>query len=88
VRKSSALRRLISSHIRNEDDDQIEQSIREVIQQGQYARGQITPYSKWFMAKNAGAGRCGLAQIQAARDVQGRDADVLSLSGEHYGSLI
>jgi len=78
---------LISSHIRNEDDDKIEQSVAEVIQQGQYARVNIT-HIKVVYGKTRAQGDAVLAQIQAARD-DGMTvtADVYPYLAS-YGSLI
>ena len=57
---------LISSHIRNEDDDQVHASIQELIDQGQYARVNVS-HIKVVYGKTREQGEAVLRQIREAR---------------------
>ncbi|WP_017932103.1 N-acyl-D-amino-acid deacylase family protein [Robiginitomaculum antarcticum] len=78
---------LISSHIRNEDDDKVAQSVAEVIQQARFARVNIT-HIKVVYGKTKEQGEAVMQQIREARN---RDmtvtADVYPYLAS-YGSLI
>ena len=58
---------IVSSHIRNEDDDRVAQSVAEVIEQGQYARVNVT-HIKVVYGKSRAQGEAVLKQIRDARD--------------------
>ena len=78
---------LISSHIRNEDDDKVAQSVAEVIEQGRYAKVNVT-HIKVVYGKTRAQGDAVLEQIREAR-AQGMTvtADVYPYLAS-YGSLI
>lgn len=78
---------IISSHIRNEDDDKVGASVAEVIAQGQYAKVNIT-HMKIVYGKTREQGEAVMAQIRDARQ-QGMTvtADVYPYLAS-YGSLI
>ncbi len=78
---------LISSHIRNEDDDQIQTSVAEVIEQGQFARVNVT-HIKVVYGRTREQGEAVLKQIRDARkDGMVVTADVYPYLAS-YGSLI
>ena len=78
---------LISSHIRNEDDDKVEASVAEVIEQGRYARVNVT-HIKVVYGKTREQGDAVLEQIrQARKDGMTVTADVYPYLAS-YGSLI
>ena len=78
---------LISSHIRNEDDDKVMEAVNEVIAQGKYAKVNVT-HIKVVYGKTRAQGEAVLAQIRDAR-AQGMTitADVYPYLAS-YGSMI
>ena len=78
---------LISSHIRNEDDDKVEASVAELIAQGQYAKVNLT-HAKVVYGKTKAQGEAVMQQIHEAR-AKGMTvtADVYPYLAS-YGSMI
>ena len=60
-------KRMIMSHVRNEDDDQLEQSINELVRQGEYARVHVA-HMKSVYGKGSGRALSLLDQIISARE--------------------
>lgn len=78
---------LISSHIRNEDDDKMAQSVEEVIKQGRFAHVNIT-HIKVVYGKTRAQGDTILKQIRDARqDGMNVSADVYPYLAS-FGSMI
>ncbi|PHR61464.1 MAG: N-acyl-D-amino acid deacylase [Robiginitomaculum sp.] len=78
---------IISSHIRNEDDDKVAQSVEEVIKQGRFARVNIT-HIKVVYGKTRTQGEDILKQIRDARqDGMTVSADVYPYLAS-FGSMI
>ena len=78
---------LISSHIRNEDDDKVQTSIAEVIAQGKFAKVNVT-HIKVVYGKTRAQGGAVLKQIRDARkDGMTITADVYPYLAS-YGSMI
>jgi N-acyl-D-amino-acid deacylase len=77
--------RVIMSHMRNEDDDQLETSISELLEQGEHARVHIS-HLKSVFGKGAGRADDILAMLENARDSGIRiTADVYPYTASYTG---